>query len=102
VRRLLIVTRQMRRGGVITGDNRGMAWARNLRGAARVMNLSRASPAELRSASLLPSEIVRIKSMQVVKTDWVVVTRRCRTMQFAAERASLSVTLGSLTRRLWW
>jgi hypothetical protein len=27
-------------------------------------------------ASLLPSEIVRIKSMQVIKTDWVVVAVR--------------------------
>ena len=41
-----------------------------------MMNLSRASPAARRSASLLPSEIVRPKSVQVVKLDGVVVTRR--------------------------
>ena len=65
------------------------------------MNVSPASPAELRSASLLPSEIVREKPVQVVKFDRVVVAAGCSTMQFAAERASLSLTLGSLTRRLW-
>lgn len=90
VRRLPIVTRQMGRGGLITGDNRGMAWAR-LRGAARVMNLRRASPAELLSVSLLPSEIVRKKPVQVIKIDWVVVARWMQSMQFAAKRASLSV-----------
>jgi hypothetical protein len=70
-------------------------------GAAGVMNISRPSPAALRSASLLPFEIVRIKSMQVVKLDRVVVARRMQDQRFAAERASLSLTLGSLTRRLW-
>jgi hypothetical protein len=49
---------------------------RSARGAARVMNLSRASPAERLSASLLPSEIVRPKSVQVIKIDWVVVAVR--------------------------
>src|ERR1700730_7045167 len=43
-------------------------------GATRVMNISRASPAARLSASLLPSEIVRIKPM--IKFDRVVVTRR--------------------------
>ena len=52
-----------------------MASPRSAQGAARVMNLSRAPPAEMRSASL-PSEIVRPKPMQVVKFDRVVVTRR--------------------------
>jgi hypothetical protein len=36
------------------------------------MNISRDSPGELLSASLLPTEIVRKKSMQVEKIDWVV------------------------------
>jgi len=40
------------------------------------MNVSPASPAELRSASLLPSEIVREKPVQVVKFDRVVVAVR--------------------------
>jgi hypothetical protein len=48
-------------------------WAR---AAISVMNLSRASPEELLSVSLLPSEIVRIKPMQVEKIDWVVVAIR--------------------------
>jgi hypothetical protein len=39
--------------------------------------------------------------VQVKKLDRVVVARRMRTMQFAAARAYLSLTLGSLTRRLW-
>src|SRR5580700_1390577 len=52
------------------------------------MNISRPSPAARRS--LLPSEIVRPKSMQVVKLDRVVVARR---MQHHAvrRRASLFV-----------
>ena len=41
-----------------------------------MMNLSRASPAARISASLLPSEIVRPKSVQVIKLDRVVVARR--------------------------
>ena len=41
-----------------------------------MMNLSRASPAARLSASLLPSEIVRIKPVQVIKFDRVVVARR--------------------------
>src|ERR1700730_17065462 len=45
-------------------------------GAAGVMNISRPSPAARRSASLLPSEIVRPKPMQAIKFDRVVVTRR--------------------------
>src|SRR3984893_365236 len=53
----------------------GAASPRSARDATRGMNISRASPAELRSASLLPYEIVRIESMQVVKLDWVVVAR---------------------------
>jgi len=40
------------------------------------MNISRPSPAELLSASLLPSEIVRPKTVQVIKTDWIVVAVR--------------------------
>jgi hypothetical protein len=40
------------------------------------MNISRDFPAEMRSASLLPSDIVRIKSMQVIKFDRIVVARR--------------------------
>ncbi len=48
-----------------------------------MMNLSRASPAARRSAFLLPSEVVRPKSVQVVKLDGVVVTRR---MQYHAVR----------------
>jgi hypothetical protein len=40
------------------------------------MNLSRPSPAELRSAFLLPYEIVRVKPVQVIKLDRVVVARR--------------------------
>jgi hypothetical protein len=39
------------------------------------MNISRASPAALRSASLLPYEVVREKPMQVEKFDRVVVAR---------------------------
>jgi hypothetical protein len=45
-------------------------------GAAGVMNLSRPSPAARLLASLLPSESVRIKPVQVVKIDRVVVNRR--------------------------
>jgi len=45
-------------------------------GAAGVMNISRPSLAARLSASLLPSEIVRIKRMQAIKIDRVVVTRR--------------------------
>ena len=41
-----------------------------------MMNLSRASPAARLSAFLLPSEIVRPKSVQVIKFDRVVVARR--------------------------
>ena len=52
-------------------------------GAAGVMNISRASPGE-RSAPLLPSEIVRPKSVQVVKFDRVVVT--CRMQHHAVRR----------------
>jgi hypothetical protein len=37
--------------------------------------MSRYSPGELRSAFLLPYEIVREKPVQVIETDWVVVTR---------------------------
>jgi len=48
-----------------------------------MMNLSRASPAARRSAFLLPSEIVRPKSVHVVKLDRVVVARR---MQYHAVR----------------
>jgi hypothetical protein len=40
------------------------------------MNISRDSPAELRSAFLLPSEIVRPKTVQVIKIDGVVVAVR--------------------------
>jgi len=68
---------------------------------ALVMNISRASPAERRSASLLPSGIVRKKPMQVVKTGRVAVAVR---MQHHAvrRRACLFVAdIGSLTRRLW-
>src|ERR1700730_12180832 len=45
------------------------------------------------SASLLPYEIVREKPMQVIKSgsSW---HAGCKTMQFAAERASLSLTFG--------
>jgi hypothetical protein len=54
--------------------------------------ISRASPAARLSASLLPSEIVRIKPVQVEKFDRVVVTRRmqhhavrCRPRLFVAD-----------------
>ena len=53
-------------------------------GAAGVMNISRPSPAARLLASLLPSEIVRIKPVQVVKFDWVVVT--CRMQHHAVRR----------------
>jgi hypothetical protein len=46
------------------------------RGATRVLNLSRASPAARLSASLLPYEIVRKKPVQMMKFDGIVVARR--------------------------
>jgi hypothetical protein len=46
------------------------------RGATRVPNLSRASPAARLSASLLPYEIVRKKPVQMMKFDGIVVARR--------------------------
>ena len=45
-------------------------------GAARVMNISPLPPAARLSAFLLPSEVVRIESVQVEKFDGVVVARR--------------------------
>jgi hypothetical protein len=58
------------------------------------------SPAALLSASLLPSEIVRIKPVQVEKFDGVVVARRVQ-HHAVRRRARLFVAdIGSLTRRL--
>jgi len=57
------------------------------------MNLSRASPAARRSAFLLPSEIVRPKSVQVVKLDGVVVARR---MQYHAVRRRPRLFVGDV------
>jgi hypothetical protein len=61
-------------------------------GAARVMNISPLPPAARLSAFLLPSEVVRIESVQVEKFDGVVVARRmqhhavrCRTRLFVAD-----------------
>ena len=58
-----------------------------------MMNLSRASPAARRSASLLPSEIVRPKSVQVVKLDRVVEARR---MQYHAVRRRPRLFVGDV------
>jgi hypothetical protein len=44
-------------------------------------------------ASLLPSEIVRIKSMQVIKTDWVVVAVRMQ--HHAVRRQSVPSPISS-------
>jgi hypothetical protein len=49
---------------------------REARDGARGMNIRRASPAARLSLSLLPYEIVRIKPVQVIKIDRVVVARR--------------------------
>jgi hypothetical protein len=79
--------------------------------AARVMNISRATPAARLSAFLLPSEIVRIKPVQAIKIGRVVVARRmedhavaaspCRPDQFAAGFAApLDTCIGSLMSRL--
>jgi hypothetical protein len=54
-------------------------------------------PAARLSASLLPSEIVRPKTVQVIKTDWVVVARPVPRFLRGHDSRAVSATSGSTT-----